>query len=182
MVAAPPWMSPMIKSTAAPARFDDPRSRCRPTPRSTASTAIDAAKLKTATKFLAPMGCTILPHSSPLKSEGATVNWARVGIPTMIMAIVVVHGQRVHSQWAHPGGSECGREYDRVQGGHPVQPIPTSRDSADPVGLAVRFDACDGKRTADDRVRNRCRLRCRRRRVPERSPLTAARRQRLAME
>jgi hypothetical protein len=25
------------------------------------------------------------------------VNWARVGIPTMIMAIVVVHGQRVRS-------------------------------------------------------------------------------------
>jgi hypothetical protein len=24
MVAAPSWMSPMIKSTAAPARFDDP--------------------------------------------------------------------------------------------------------------------------------------------------------------
>jgi hypothetical protein len=79
MVAAPPWMSPMIKSTAAPARLMIPRSRCRPTPRSTATTAIDAAKLKTATEFPAPMGCTIFPHSSPPSAPVKAMTAQRIG-------------------------------------------------------------------------------------------------------
>jgi hypothetical protein len=41
-----------------------------------------------------PRAMRVQLRSKLFKSQGATVNWARVGIPTMIMATVVAHGQR----------------------------------------------------------------------------------------
>jgi hypothetical protein len=72
MVAAPPWMSPMISSTAAPRRLISPTSRCAPTPCRIASTAMEAAKPNTATEFPPPSGCTILPQNwgSEASSQG----------------------------------------------------------------------------------------------------------------
>jgi hypothetical protein len=63
MVAAPSWMSPMINRTAAPRRLISPTSRWMPTPRSTASTAMEAAKPNTATEFPALTGCRMMPQN-----------------------------------------------------------------------------------------------------------------------
>jgi hypothetical protein len=183
----------MINSSAAPARLITPRSRCMPAPCSVATTARDPARLNTATEFPAPMGCTILPQSSPasaplkamtvhrvgphtcsaakpiiararrlnmapatppswttsevssrhswprairvqlrsrlFKSQGAIVNWARVGIPTMIMATVVAHGHRAR------GGAANGRTREAANA--VASTIAYSTDSSAVVTLSI---------------------------------------------
>ena len=51
------------------------------------------------------MRIELRPRSS--KSEDAIVNWTRVGIPTMIMAIVVAHGQRARAVGESGGAREA---------------------------------------------------------------------------
>jgi hypothetical protein len=68
-------------------------------------------------------------RSRLFKSQGATANWARVGIPTMITATVVAHGHRDR------GGVANGRTREAANAA--VSTIAYSADSRAVVTLSI---------------------------------------------